>query len=65
MSKELIENIGRVHTTDMGIDRIKKNLALEDVDVVAKCRSMILEKGAVNPAEVDEKRSLVLNEQMQ
>lgn len=47
MSIELIGNIDKVHTTAMGIDRIRKNLGLRDVDVVAFCRSKILDKNAI------------------
>lgn len=47
MSNELIENIDKVHTTAMGIDRIRKNLGLDDIDVVAFCRSGILDKSAI------------------
>ena len=28
MKNELIENIDKVHTTEMGVDRIRRNLAL-------------------------------------
>ena len=31
---ELLLNIDKIHTTEMGIDRIKKNLNLETNDVV-------------------------------
>ena len=35
MNKEiLLSNIDKVHTTEMGIDRIKKNLRLDTDDVV-------------------------------
>ena len=37
MSNVLIENIEKVHTTKMGVDRIRKNLGLGDIDVVAWC----------------------------
>ena len=47
MSMVLIENIDRVHTTNLGIDRIRKNLGLREIDVVAWCRSKILDKNAV------------------
>lgn len=47
MSNELIGNIDKVHTTEMGIDRIRKNLGLGDVDVVAFCRSKILDKSTI------------------
>ena len=38
----LIENIGRLHTTPMGVDRIKRNLKLDTDDVVGYCRNLIL-----------------------
>ena len=45
MNKEiLISNIDKVHTTEMGIDRIKKNLKLDTNDVVGFCKSKILDK---------------------
>ena len=47
MSMVLIENIDRVHTTNLGIDRIRMNLGLREIDVVAWCRSKILDKNAV------------------
>ena len=43
---ELIENIDKVHTTEMGIDRIRRNLGLGDVDAAAWCKSRILDKNA-------------------
>jgi hypothetical protein len=43
---ELIENIDKVHTTKMGIDRIRRNLGLGDVDAAAWCKSRILDKNA-------------------
>lgn len=38
----LIENIDRLHTTPMGIDRIKRNLQLDTDDVVGYCKNLIL-----------------------
>lgn len=43
MNNVLTDNIDKVHTTEMGIDRIRKNLSLGDIDVVAWCRSKILD----------------------
>ena len=40
----LLENIGKVHTTEMGVDRIKQNLELNDVDVVAYCKDKVIDK---------------------
>ena len=36
--KDLMENIGKIHTTPLGIVRIKKNLQLETDDVVNWCK---------------------------
>ena len=41
--KILLDNIDKVHTTEMGVDRIKRNLKLSDVDVVEFCKSKILD----------------------
>ena len=46
MDNILIENIDRVHTTDMGVDRIKRNLGLGEIDVVAWCKKKILNEDA-------------------
>ena len=46
MKKVLIDNIGKIHTTEMGIGRIKRNLGLGDIDVVEWCRERILDKKA-------------------
>ena len=40
----LLNNIDKVHTTDMGIDRIKKNLKLDNYDVVEYCKNKVLDK---------------------
>jgi hypothetical protein len=44
MKNELLENIEELHTTPMGVERIRRNLELGgDVkDVVAFCRQKIL-----------------------
>ena len=45
MDKEiLLSNIDKVHTTEMGIDRIKKNLGLDTNDVVEWCKNKVLDK---------------------
>ena len=38
---DLLLNIDRIHTTPMGIERIKKNLILENIDVVEYCKNKI------------------------
>lgn len=40
----LLDNISKVHTTEMGIDRIIKNLKLNTNDVVEYCKSKVLDK---------------------
>ena len=40
----LLSNMDKIHTTKMGIDRIKKNLKLDVDDVVKYCVSKILDK---------------------
>ncbi len=42
--KALIDNIDKIHTTVMGIDRIKKNLKIDTADVVEYCKNKILKK---------------------
>ena len=39
----LINNIDKLHTTDMGINRIKRNLKIDN-DVVKYCKNKILDK---------------------
>lgn len=39
--KVLLNNIELVHTTEMGVERIKRNLKLETNDVVEYCRQKI------------------------
>ena len=41
---KLINNINNVHTTEMGIDRIKKNLKLDTNNVVEYCKNKVLDK---------------------
>ena len=43
---ELILNLDKLHTTDLGIERIRKNLCLEQEDVVGWCRKEILKPNA-------------------
>lgn len=45
MNKEiLLSNIGKVHTTEMGTARIKKNLKLDADAVVKWCKNKVLDK---------------------
>lgn len=49
--KNLIKNINLIHTTPLGVKRIKKNLDLDIEDVVDWCKTRIL-----NPSAVLEKK---------
>lgn len=40
----LIENMERIHTTEMGVERIAKNLELNNIDVVEYCKEIIKNK---------------------
>ena len=42
--KSLLLNIDKVYTTEMGIDRIKRNLKIDTDDVVEYCKNEILDK---------------------
>lgn len=42
--KQLLENIDRLHTTKLGIDRIRKNLKLDTENVVDFCKNLILDE---------------------
>lgn len=45
MDKEvLLSNIDKVHTTEMGIDRILKNLKINTNNVVEYCKNKVLDK---------------------
>ena len=44
---DLLENIDKLHTTEMGVERIKKNLQIEVDDVVQWCKTQILDKDTV------------------
>ncbi len=41
---DLIKNIDNIHTTELGAERIKKNLQIDENDVVAWCKACILNK---------------------
>lgn len=42
--KILLENIDKIHTTEMGAERIKKNLSLNNCDSVEFCKDKILDR---------------------
>ena len=43
----LIDNIDKLHTTELGVVRIKRNLSLDTDDVVEWCRDKIKSENAV------------------
>lgn len=43
---DLIENIDKLHTTELGAERIKRNLQIETDNIVSWCRTQILNKDA-------------------
>lgn len=42
----LLSNVDKIHTTERGIDRIKKNLKLDVEDVVSYCRKKVMDKNS-------------------
>ena len=41
MKTDLSVNLDKVHTTELGVERIRRNLGLADIDVVAWCKNKI------------------------
>jgi hypothetical protein len=41
MNNNLLNNLDKIHTTKLGAERIRKNLSLDNVDVVAWCKQKI------------------------
>lgn len=44
--KELFQHIEEIHTTELGVERIKKNLNLDTDDVVRVCKELVLNQDA-------------------
>ena len=42
--KILLDNIDKIHTTKMEVDRIKRNLKIDSDDVVKYCKNKMLDK---------------------
>ena len=42
----LVENIALLHTTEMGVERIRRNCQIETEDVVGWCKGQILDSTA-------------------
>ncbi len=47
ISNELIENLDRLHTTELGAVRIKRNLTLDMDNVVDWCKTLIESPDAI------------------
>lgn len=45
-SNILLQNIDKIHTTELGVIRIKRNLNLVEDDVVSWCKNQILNSDA-------------------
>ena len=43
---DLISNIDKIHTTELGVERIKRNLCLDVDDVVGWCKQKIQDKNS-------------------
>ena len=43
---ELLENLDKVHTTEMGVDRIKRNIEVDVEDIVEYCIDKIKQGNA-------------------
>lgn len=41
MQNELLQNIERIHTTQLGVERITRNLSMESCDAVEWCKEKI------------------------
>lgn len=44
---ELLDNLDKVHTTEMGVDRIKRNIEVDVEDIVEYCIDKIKQDNAV------------------
>ena len=44
---ELLQNLDKLHTTELGVVRIKRNLSLDFENVVGWCKDKIASKDAV------------------
>ena len=46
-SDDLLKNLSKLHTTELGIVRIKRNLSLDTENVVEWCKDKILSTNAI------------------
>lgn len=47
MQNELLTNLDKLHTTELGIVRVKRNLGLDTEDVVAWCKEKIMSASSI------------------
>ncbi|WP_195199080.1 DUF3781 domain-containing protein [Faecalispora jeddahensis] len=47
MKNDLLSNIDKIHTTELGVERIKRNLGLGTLDVIAWCKEKIRNAGDI------------------
>lgn len=47
MDNDLLRNLNKLHTTKLGVERIKRNLSLDTDDVVDWCKTKINSEKAV------------------
>lgn len=47
MENELLKNIEKLHTTELGVERIKRNVQIDVEDVVHYCAEIILKEDSV------------------
>ena len=45
-AQELLQNIEKLHTTELGLERIRKNIDLHEPDIIAWCKEQIANKAA-------------------
>lgn len=43
----LINNLDRIHTTNMGLARIRGNIGIDNLDVIEWCKNRILDRKAL------------------
>lgn len=46
-NNELLKNLNTLHTTELGVERIKRNVSLDTADVVDWCKNKINSANAV------------------
>lgn len=44
MQNKILIDIDKLHSTELGIERIKKNLKINDVDVIKYCKEKVQNK---------------------